>query len=380
MAIVFLKQLDNTKVNLAYNNNLVKFYSSSSFTPVNATITIGSNIVTLFPDPNGVFTYNFKDLITTILNVDNFKDDLNPDLDTSYVYDWTNKISLTDDIVIEVLLSNDSTETNTTNITWLSAFVQLRDWKRTYPANDLLIGQARLLQKENRTDLHEYHLNYWNGYPFDISVFNSDNIDIDIYNFTNGIGLTLADTFYINRLVFSDGRTDVSLEDLMPLQDGFNNLIFFHSLGEYNLLLNKITDHCPNGIYLKWINSFGGWNYWLFNKGQEQLKTKELGALNNDFYNLEDTISPLVSLGKSSETLIKVREQRIKSYDKEILTDLLDSAKVYLFTGVPFSKNTFNDWIEVNLNAGSFVIENPRSDLYRLDLTIELPTNITRTL
>ena len=100
MAIVFLKQLDNTKVNLAYNNNLVKFYSSSSFTPVNATITIGSNVVTLFPDPNGVFTYNFKDLITTILNVDNFKDDLKPDLGVSYVYDWTDKISLTDDIVI----------------------------------------------------------------------------------------------------------------------------------------------------------------------------------------------------------------------------------------------------------------------------------------
>lgn len=88
----------------------------------------------------------------------------------------------------------------------------------------------------------------------------------------------------------------------------------------------------------------------------------------------------MISLGKSSENIIKVREQRIKDYDKELLTDLLDSAKVYLFTGLPFSQNTFNDWIEVNISGGSFVVENPRSDLYRLDLTIELPTNITRTL
>ena len=375
MAIVFLKQLDNTKVNLAYNNNLVKFYSSSSFTPVNATITIGSNVVTLFPDPNGVFTYNFKDLITTILNVDNFKDDLNPDLATSYVYDWTDKISLTDDIVIEILLSNDSTETNTTNITWLSAFVQLRDWKRTYPATELLTTDVALLQKKNNTDLYDYHLNYWNGYPFDLTIYANEETVI----VTNEVDLSNSsfDFNKISRLVFSDGRTDVSIEDTISLVEGFNNLDFG---GFFNLNLNKSVDHCPNGIYLKWINSFGGWNYWLFNRGQENLKTKELGALNNDFNNLEDTISPLVSLGKTSESAIKVREQRIKEYDKVMLSDLLDSAKVYLFTGLPFSQNTFNDWIEVNLSAGTFVLENPRSDLYRLDLTIELPTNITRTL
>lgn len=375
MAIVFLKQLDNTKVNLAYNNNLVKFYSSSSFTPVNATITIGSNIVILFPDPNGVFTYNFKDLITTILNVDNFKDDLNPDLDISYVYDWTDKISLTNDIVIEVLLSNDSTETNTTNITWLSAFVQLRDWKRNYPATELLTTDVALLQKKNNTDLYDYHLNYWSGYPFDLTLYaNEETLTI-----TNEVDLSNVDLDFnkISRLVFSDGRTDVSIEDTINLQEGFNNLDFG---GFFNLNLNKSVYHCPNGIYLKWINSFGGWNYWLFNRGQENLKTKELGALNNDFNNLEDTISPLVSLGKTSESAIKVREQRIKEYDKVMLSDLLDSAKVYLFTGLPFSQNTFNDWIEVNLSAGTFVLENPRSDLYRLDLTIELPTNITRTL
>ena len=378
MAIVFLKQLDNTKVNLAYNNNLVKFYSSSYFTPVNATITIGSNVVTLFPDPNGVFTYNFKDLITTILNVDNFKDDLNPDLDVSYVYDWTDKISLTDDIVIEVLLSNDSTETNTTNITWLSAFVQLRDWKRTYPATELLTTEMALLQKKNNTDLYDYHLNYWNGYPFDLTIYFSDNTNLEVYNVTNGSNNSfMGYPFKVLRFVFSDGRIDSNIEDVLSIQEGFNNLNFDDN---FNLSLNKIVDHCPNGIYLKWINSFGGWNYWLFNRGQENLKTKELGALNNDFNNLEDTISPLVSLGKTSESAIKVREQRIKEYDKVMLSDLLDSAKVYLFTGLPFSQNTFNDWIEVNLSAGTFVLENPRSDLYRLDLTIELPTNITRTL
>lgn len=374
MAIVFTKQLDINKINLAYNNNTVSFYTNSGISPNKATIEIGLNIVTLYPNPSGIFFFNFKDLISTLLNVDNFTDDLNPDIETTLVYDWTNKISLTDDVVTTIELSNDTTETDTRSITWLSAFVQLRNWKRTYPANDLLTTDIALLQKKNENDYFNYHLNYWYGYPFDLTLYANEEV-INVVNDTNAIDYEF--TFdKISRLVFSDGRTDVSIELRIPLQTGINDLDF----KDFNINLNKITDHCPNGIYLKWINSFGGWNYWLFNKGQEQTKTKELGAINNDFNNLEDTISPLISLGKSSENIIKVREQRIKDYDKELLTDLLDSAKVYLFTGLPFSQNTFNDWIEVNISGGSFVVENPRSDLYRLDLTIELPTNITRTL
>jgi hypothetical protein len=374
MAIVFTKQLDINKINLAYNNNTVSFYTNSGISPNKATIEIGLNIVTLYPNPSGIFFFNFKDLISTLLNVDNFTDDLNPDIETTLVYDWTNKISLTDDVVTTIELSNDTTETDTRSITWLSAFVQLRNWKRTYPANDLLTTDVALLQKKNENDYFNYHLNYWIGYPFDLTLYANEEV-INVVNDTNAIDYEF--TFdKISRLVFSDGRTDVSIELRIPLQTGINDLDF----KDFNINLNKITDHCPNGIYLKWINSFGGWNYWLFNKGQEQTKTKELGAINNDFNNLEDTISPLISLGKSSENIIKVREQRIKDYDKELLTDLLDSAKVYLFTGVPFSKNTFNDWLEVNLTAGAFVVENPRSDLYRFDLTIEIPTNITRTL
>lgn len=375
MAIVFLKELDITKINLAYNNNIVRFYTDSGIAPTNATIEIGTNSITLYPDPNGIFYYNFKDLVTTILNTDNFTDDLETDISTSFVYDWTDKISLTDDVVITINLSNDTTETDTRSITWLSGFVQLQNWKTEYPSNDLLTTDIRLLQRINGDSYYSYFLNYWHGYPFDVTIYGNDNV-IEIIN-NNNIS---SDTFTldkIDRLVFSDGRTDVSIEDSLTFQSGFNDLDFD---GVFNLRLNKITDFCTGGIYIKWINSLGGWNYWLFSKGQEQLKTKEKGSLYNDWENLEDTISPYVSLGKESGSEIKVREQRINENDKMLLEDLLDSAKVYLFTGTPFSQNTFNDWIEVNLGSGNFIIENPKSKIYRFDLTLELPKNITRSL
>lgn len=375
MAIVFLKELDTDTIKLAYNNNIVRFYTTSSVAPSNATIQIGSNTITLFPDPNGIFYYNFKDLITTILNTDNFTDDLNPDIVVSFIYDWTNKISLTDDVVITINLSNDTTEIDTRSITWLSGYVQLQDWKNMYPSSDLLEDGITLLQKKNGDSYFDFFVNYWQGYPFDLTVYGNNN-DILV---ENKVDLT-NETFTFNkisRFVLSDGRTDVSIEDTISLQTGINDLDF-DSI--FNIRLTKLTDFCTDGIYIKWINSLGGWNYWLFSKGQTQTKTKESGNLNNNFENLEDTISPLVSLGKTSGNQIKVQQKRLSKQDKTLLSDLLDSAKVYLFTGTPFSQNTFNDWIEVNLNNGNFTVENPRSNMYQFDFTLELPPNVTRTL
>ena len=61
-----------------------------------------------------------------------------------------------------------------------------------------------------------------------------------------------------------------------------------------------------------------------------------------------------------------------------ILRDLLDSVKVYLFTGTPFTKSEITDWVEVGVKSGNFRLTNSREKLNTLSLTIDLPTNVTR--
>lgn len=379
MAIVFNKQLDTTKIALAFNNNVIEFYSDSGIAPANATITIGSESVTIYPNPNGTFRYNFKELIISIINVDNYTDDLNIDLSTSYVYDWTDKVSLTDEVITTINLSNDTTETDTREITWLSGYVDLYKWKQNYPQEDLINTQLRLLQRYNGDNYYNHYLKYWDGYPFDLTLWR--NFDVtDIENITNSDTYSLTENNVITRLAFSDGSTDISIEDELSLLDGINDLFFYGEFNDFNLRLDKVTQFCPNGIYIKWINSLGGYSYWLFAKGENTTKTDSRGALFNDRNNLEDTISPFVSLGKEANKTIKVREQRINSQYKILLEDLLDSAKVYLFTGVPFSKNTFNDWLEVDLKDGKFITENPKEGLYTFDFEFNLPKSVTRSL
>lgn len=376
MAIIFTKDLNNKRINLTYNNNIVRFYTDNGLSnPVKATITIGLNTVTLYPSPNGDFYFNFKELVSTILNVNNFADDLSVDLATSFVYDWTDKISLTEDVIFELFLSNNTTETATKNITWLSGYVNLRNWKTNYPSENLLIDKIDLLQLKNEDSYFNYHLNYWYGYPFDLTIYGNE-ATASLTNITNGLNMSI-DFNKISRLIFSDGRTDVSIEDELPLQTGFNDLQFG---SDFNIRLNKIINFCPDGVYVKWINSLGGWNYWLFSKGQDSKKTKDKGELFNDWNNLEDTTSPYISLGKNSENYIKLYQQGLSANDKIILEDFMDSTKVYLFNGVPFSKNDFNNWIEIKISDGDFIVENYRSKLYKFNFTLQLPPNVTRSI
>lgn len=375
MAIVFNKQLDTTKIALAFNNNVIEFYSDSGIAPEDATISVGGETVTIYPNPNGVFRYNFKQLIKNLINVDNYTDDLVTDITTTYVYDWTDKVTLIGDVVTTINLSNDTTETDTHNITWLSGYVDVESWKQLYPSEDLLADEVRLLQKNNSDSYYNYYIKYWYGYPFDLSIYANDN-EVTITNNTN-----LLDATYqlneVSRLVFSDGRTDATIEDDIVLLQGVNDLDFDN---EFNIRLEKITDFCPNGVYIKWINSLGGWSYWLFSKGETSTKTDSRGALFNDVNNLEDTLSPFVSLGKDKNKSIKVREKRVSEKYKLILEDLLDSAKVYLFTGTPFSQNFNNDWLEVELKDGTFITENPRQGFYTFDFEFGLPKSVTRSL
>lgn len=198
--------------------------------------------------------------------------------------------------------------------------------------------------------------------------------DTEITNaFELNSGIQTTETYTnenrINRVVISNGN------ELINLERGYNNFV----INNASIQIENITDVC-GGHYLKWLNAFGGWNYWLFYKGNDTLTTKDLGTIYNDYEDVVDTISPYVAIGKTSENNIVVQQELITPNETLILNDLLESPKVYLFTGTPNEVVQPNDWLEVTIKAGSFRVVNSREKLNSLSLTIELPMNNTKTL
>jgi hypothetical protein len=539
MALIFNKDLGTSALLYSFNNNVVRFKSNTAgVTQTKATILTNGNTYTIYPDPNGDFYFNFKGIKSVELNVGNFAETINPDLAVSLVYNWTAKTILEETITFTVFLSNSTTETATRSVTWINGYANLIDFKQQFPKyvldyNSFLLKPLPLLK-------------YWPGLPFDFAFYANPASNFKLINNSASIDWTFTNANKVPRLFFSDGRLEISIEDYVPLNEGFNSMtltsvttditinwsldetppgISFSDLDleifvngvlkvekftddsgsfsakkgdtvlvkilgdivptsgigganleitglptqrattyplsidttfiaegditinaystwsadtysairsavfipvtnanqkvtftktytsttsqadaqlladadsgfdaegqayadanavpfpeDINFFVEKINSYC-NGTYLKWLNSFGGWSYWLFYKGNENLQTKELGVLNNDFNNLEDTVSPAISLGTESQNTISLLQEGITKDEMLLLRDLLDSAKVYMFTGIAFTQSSDKDWVEVIVKAGNFRLSNAREKLNNLSVTIELPMNVNR--
>jgi hypothetical protein len=391
MAIVFEKNLSVTDLLFAYNNNNVTFkQSSTSLVAKKATVFFNNKLFTLFPDPNGKFYFNFKYSAPTFINDSNFADgscfnlaeqiattfkneviadggtfeafdclvEQIEDLGIDPIIDWTDNIYKEFSVVYKIFYTNDTEDTSTQVYSFLSAYVNYQDYKKLYTGFPYNAFASKMMLKPIP------YLKYWNGYPFDFTWY--DGYERELYFNVNAEEFYFENYNRINRVIVSNGGNE-----FISLNAGYNTINEFQ--------VEKITDICE-GHYIKWLNSFGGWNYWLFYKGNDTLTTKDLGQIYNDYNDVVDTVSPYVSIGKTSENNIAVVQDNITQNEMLILNDLLDTPKVYLFTGTPNQNVQCKEWLEVNIKSGAFRVSNSREKMNSLSLTIEIPTNTTKIL
>ena len=373
MAITFQTPLPTDKWLLSENNRIVEFSSDYVELANYCDITItGISPIRIYPLPDNSFWFNFKNYFSSLLNdyADTLDITVNPaDID-SYVFDWT-KVFYNQEVDFNIVFTDDTTEDVQITPLVLLGSEQPYNYKlgRTVESNaDLVLSPLKI-----GTNIR-YHLRYWDGYPFDFGYTLEQNESTDtqtISNLTNAIVSPDIDfPQKINRVVISDGDTTQSLELFLPLAIGHNELKFD------NLFIDLYKEAAGCGVYVKWLNQYGGYNYWLFNEFyQVDERTKSLGSINNDFYNIEDTISQSKQLGKDSADTWTIYADALKPNDMNVLRGILTSPKIYLFTGIRFAQNNFNDWLEVNLKTTSATVKEPREDQTDIKLQIELPND-----
>lgn len=384
MAIVFTKDIATDKLLMAYNNNTIKFHSDSTLIPLNATIIgFGMNVI-LYPHPNGSFLFNLKDYITAAINTKNFVDDLQTSIDASDIetfhYDVENGCYMEDTLTIKIIFVDLTFETTTRTLSFITGVENLESYKKNeilFATNPLNI----LSPVENRTN-NTVKLFYWDGYPFEFSFHTTTpNVPLKLTNTTNGLDATITPTAKVNSLFLSDGDTSISLEDFLPLVTGTNKIMLdLDAVAmDLNLVLEKKEADC--GIYIKFLNQYGRWNYWLFSeKHFRNRNSKVTSQINNDINDLEDTISPSYNVTIDSGETLKVAYERVSNEDKIILDSISESLKILMFTGDRFSKANQNDYMEINLKTSSFQITAPGKDKHNFYFEFELPQRYTLSL
>jgi hypothetical protein len=388
---------------LAYNNDVYRFKSNSPLAPKYCDVQLGgneaSNIpnvnIRLYSDPDNNFFLNLKPYITALINSTNFQDTLNPNIDASnpatFLYDQTVKNYIQKGTLFTITLADDTVDSSYKILDYIAGVVQLGN------SPDFNKNSLYALSAFKPGTTNTYYLKYWQGYPFDVSLHYIYTNKLKIKNLTTLFEEQfISQTGHIQRLFFSDGRTDETLEDLLPMQEGFNQLqltqspilvnstpVFESAADRRNntiyITLEKVPYTC--GVYLKWFNAMGGYSYWLFEDTYSiDRSTKQLGELDYDNTNVENTNTRTLQIGKESQDTLKIIAELLTPDERSIVEGLLDSPKIYLFTGKPFSRNSSRDWVEVTLKTTSARIKNPRQQLTNFSFDLELPVRYSQTL
>lgn len=392
MAIVFETLTPEVNLRMAYNNDVIRYYSDDSLNPAEYSDILfllpgvfdPAVTLRLYPAPDGKFYINLKAYASALLNTKGFADDLVTDIGgidpDAYIYDHTEGTVMTASVEVSIQSFH-----NFLSLMWLAGAEQLADY------NTFLKSGFYILSPCNKLTDNHYKLKYWQGYPFDIAMFFGQGTitkEFTILNKTN----TLDFSFEINqaggfnqagRLIFSDGRTDETLEDLLPLVDGHNELVWYKTepdeAAAKTIIVEKVPYKC--GVYMKWMNKYGGYSYWLFEHTYAiDRSSKSLGEMDRDNDNFKDSTGRTVQLGQTTQDSIRVIAELLKPDERRIVEGILDSPKVYLFTGQPLARNSFNNWQEVSLKTNNARIKNPKQTDTNFVFDFELPTRYTQTL
>jgi len=381
--IVFLNDIRPEKLRMAFNNDIVRFYSNnSSVLPIYCDITasLGFPAVRLYPDPNNHFFINFKPFVSALINTRNFEDLTQTDLDgtdpDTFLYNSTAGTFVNYNIVFTITFTDLTTDTAGHLMSWLAGVEQLGDY------NAFNLNDTYVLTPFRKATANQYYLKYWQGYPFDFSLY-TNNGSITLKNQT-----TLVEQYFnlpgiVNRMFFSDGRVDESIEDAMPLSVGFNQLRLMlndePADGDKFLMVEKSAYKC--GVYFKWLNKYGGYSYWLFeDTAAVDRSVKSIGELDRDNNNLDDTFTRAIQIGKESQDTIKVVAEQLNEDQQRLLLGIADSPKIYMFTGVPYSQSGYRNWVEVSLKTSSVRVRNYKQSLNNFALEFDLPERYTQTL
>lgn len=371
----------------SYNNNVIIFTSDDQTKiPLFCDISINNTSfsTTIYPNPDNEFYYNFKEVFPSVVNDNSFQDftdiRFDPSDITTYVYSEDANTYRELNITFSVTYEDSTVENLNRQVNILRAVLDLENFKIYQIPNQLIDNTVLTTYAENgfvgfpRVG----YAKYFEGYPFDFSFLSSESVTIK--NLTNLDSVTLENLTKVTRLGISDGRTDTTIDLFFLITDGENILLLETPEFQYQLKLIK-ENKCNEGIYIKWLNNLGGWSYWLFNSNHRRdLNASSLGVINNDFDNLQDTTSPYLSLGKESNNVIRCLTDNITSEENDLLKTVFESPKVYLFTGTPFAKNTYQDWMEVEVSNRNIITKQYKNVLNDFEVVLKLPKKNTMTL
>lgn len=366
MALTFTKTI--TGVYPAFNNSYLVFTTDDA--PVKAEITVNSpsdlfsSPFVIYPNSDGYFLFNLKEIAKIAFDSDRFEFSEIPS------DGWVSCLpSVFASLELDFLVYTDAGSEEST---------QTFDFYRgAHQVTDDYFDLIYLKRTETNSTLS---LDYWEGFPFDVQ-FNDmaagDSIQVkNLITGATSTALSVPDTVDSSSafsLCLDDASRNWTSSNFLNLADTDNRLEIWKN-GSFlsNLNITKKTD-CK-GVYLRWVNSKGGTSYQLFDEYyKETISGSSYGLVSrNDFANADDLTSNYVDLGKAGS-----KTRTLKTIVKKNKLINIEDLKLSPNIEVYKAEEAFTPagWYGVTVE-GSHSVETKRGYL-ELSVSLDMPDLIT---
>ena len=316
MAIILDRWIETTDgatlppAQFIFNNRIVKFHSDTiPAADVDYAILYGYKF---YPDPNGYFEINLRDIF---MNISNYWE---VDLKTFVLGPYWDELFYRQDFnFLPIIYKNDGTTDTYGSELHISLCAKLADdgYKTSFDVENPQLNDFRSFIGNNIT--------IFDGYPFDFTL--GGNMDV-----TNGADVALFTNSLIKRIGVTDGA------DFIPDFDGTFKLLYGSG---YIDIINFNVKKCEGGVYLKWFSpSAGSWKYWLFNeRHKEEVSIKDNGYWLNNFADDSSNMTRFRSLGKNSRVnKYTLKASGLQAYERDYIIDIITSPTVYIYQNRKF--------------------------------------------
>ena len=134
------------------------------------------------------------------------------------------------------------------------------------------------------------------------------------------------------------------------------------------------VNKCTEGIYLRWVNKYGDFCYWLFDQNTETNNVSDINVSIEQYFTTTDFVNGFHGgtnhpKGKEAQRTIALFAPLVNSDNFDFLNTLIDSSIVDLYKG-------YNNWVRVNIAPANIVKSD--DDLQDFVCTLILPKTFTQ--
>ena len=357
---------DLTALYPVFNDSFIKF--TSDIDPSHAEVILNDTDTfpepfLIFPSPDGEFLFNFSEIAKASFS------ELGFNQGDGTITNWGE--SFTDNkSSVQLTIKTYNGATND------SLAKTYTFYKSVVQPDEPLLDNYILSKSKNGID---FDLRYWEGFPFDFQIKDLEtNDEISVKNAGSGmtpIAPIVASANGSLKVHIDTVSQNWTSANYLPLGSFTNKLeVYENDVFKANINIDRV-EPC-GGIYIRWTNGEGGFNYWLFDKFyRSNLNSRSMGdiALNN-FLNAGSVSGKSVEFGKDATRSLRVKTLVNKKF-KSMFESLYLSPNIEMYSETtPFTLGT---WSPVKIE-GTFN-DNVKRDSEEYTLTIDLPKPVTIT-